>query len=114
MPRVGLPSRGLGAAPYFTDVPASHPFYQYIQRAKELGISNGCSADPPQFCPEETVTRGQMAAFVVRALEGAGAPTGGAEPAPDDAGGIVILGQRINPWIAGGVGLVFLALIVRK
>jgi D-alanyl-D-alanine carboxypeptidase len=30
------------------------------------GITRGCSAD--QFCPEESVTRGQLAAFLVRAM----------------------------------------------
>jgi hypothetical protein len=54
--------------PYFTDVPASHWAFKYIQKLKELGITTGCGSG--QYCPEETVTRDQMAAFLVRARAG--------------------------------------------
>ncbi|MCC6390835.1 MAG: S-layer homology domain-containing protein [Bryobacterales bacterium] len=54
--------------PYFTDVPASHPYFSYIQKLRELGVTNGCSAT--RFCPDDTVTRGQMAAFLIRARLG--------------------------------------------
>jgi hypothetical protein len=54
--------------PYFTDVPATHPYFSYIQKLRELGVTNGCSAT--QFCPDDTVTRGQMAAFLIRARLG--------------------------------------------
>jgi endo-1,4-beta-xylanase len=49
----------------FTDVPPTHPFYAFIDRLVELGISNGCA--PDLFCPEDTISRGQAAAFMVRA-----------------------------------------------
>jgi len=51
-------------APYFTDVPASHPFFPWIQKMKDLGITGGCSAT--QFCPDSPMTRGQMAVFIIR------------------------------------------------
>jgi hypothetical protein len=51
--------------PYFSDVPASHPFFAYIQKLKETGITKGCS--DTQFCPEDSVTRLQTAAFIIRA-----------------------------------------------
>jgi len=54
--------------PYFTDVPSSHWAFKYIQKLKELGITTGCGSG--QYCPEETVTRDQMAAFLVRARAG--------------------------------------------
>jgi hypothetical protein len=50
--------------PAFTDVPATHPFFNYIQKLKDLGITSGCTATT--FCPDDPVTRGQMAAFVIR------------------------------------------------
>jgi len=50
--------------PSFTDVPATHPFFNYIQKLKDLGITSGCTATT--FCPDASVTRGQMAAFVIR------------------------------------------------
>jgi len=52
------------AAPYFTDVPATNPFFKYVQKLKELGITEGCGATT--FCPDDNVTRAQMATFVVR------------------------------------------------
>ncbi|MBV6464874.1 MAG: hypothetical protein PGMFKBFP_00139 [Anaerolineales bacterium] len=52
------------ATPSFTDVPTTHPFFNYIQKLKDLGITSGCTATT--FCPDDPVTRGQMAAFVIR------------------------------------------------
>ena len=54
--------------PYFTDVPPSYEFFKWIQKLKELGITNGCTATT--YCPNDDVTRGQMAAFVIRARYG--------------------------------------------
>ena len=48
----------------FNDVPASHPFFKYIQKLKELGITTGCTTTT--FCPDSNVTRGEMAVFLVR------------------------------------------------
>ncbi|MCS7026007.1 MAG: S-layer homology domain-containing protein [Bryobacteraceae bacterium] len=54
--------------PFFQDVPPTHPQFAYIQKLRELGITNGCGNG--NYCPSEPVTRGQMAAFVVRARLG--------------------------------------------
>ena len=32
------------------------------------GITGGCATSPAQYCPDGTVTRGQMAVFLVRAF----------------------------------------------
>lgn len=56
------------AAPYFTDVPGSHPQFRYIQKMRELGITAGCMANT--YCPSNNVTRSQMAVFLVRARFG--------------------------------------------
>ena len=53
----------------FTDVPNDHTFYEDILWLADQGITRGCN--PPtndQFCPDDFVTRGQMAAFLVRAF----------------------------------------------
>jgi hypothetical protein len=50
----------------FTDVPTTHQFYQDIEAMKEAGVTGGCTATT--YCPNGTVTRGQMAAFISRAL----------------------------------------------
>ena len=50
----------------FNDVPTSHPFFQYIEALAASGITGGCGGD--NFCPGNTLTRGQMAVFLSKAL----------------------------------------------
>lgn len=50
----------------FTDVPTNAHFFAEIEAMKAAGITAGCTAT--HFCPESTVTRRQMAAFLARAL----------------------------------------------
>jgi hypothetical protein len=57
--------------PYFSDVPPSHPLFQWIQKLRDLQITSGCS--PTTYCPDDSVTRGQMAVFIIRARYGAAA-----------------------------------------
>ena len=45
------------------------PFEAAINAVAAAGITNGCSASPPKYCPEEHVTRGQMAVFLSAALK---------------------------------------------
>jgi putative Ig domain-containing protein/BACON domain-containing protein/matrixin/Ig-like domain-containing protein/S-layer family protein len=52
----------------FNDVPSSNQFYNFIDRMAVLNITQGCSVSPPMYCPGGSVTRGQMAAFLVRAF----------------------------------------------
>lgn len=67
--------RGLGefnpplpAMQRFGDVPPSNQFYNFIDRLAVLNITLGCSASPLLYCPTSAVTRGEMAAFLVRAF----------------------------------------------
>ena len=54
--------------PYFSDVPSTYEFFSYIQKLYELGITNGCATSPSlMFCPDDGVTRDQIAAFIIRA-----------------------------------------------
>ncbi len=53
--------------PGFTDVAAGHLFAGEVTGLLELGITQGCA--PTTFCPEAPVTRGEMAAFLVRTLD---------------------------------------------
>lgn len=51
----------------FNDVSSSHTFHGDIDWLAAEGITRGCN--PPantEFCPDESVTRGQMAAFMKR------------------------------------------------
>jgi CubicO group peptidase (beta-lactamase class C family) len=52
----------------FADVSQSAFFCKYIKRLSELEITQGCGGD--KYCPKTTVTRDQMAAFLVRAVYG--------------------------------------------
>jgi hypothetical protein len=52
----------------FNDVPPTNSFYNFIDRLAVRGITLGCSANPPLYCPAQSVTRAQMAAFLVRAF----------------------------------------------
>lgn len=52
----------------FNDVPTTHPFFQFIEALKASGITGGCQASPPLYCPDAPLTRGQMAVFLSKAL----------------------------------------------
>jgi hypothetical protein len=50
----------------FNDVPTTHPFHRFIEALYASGITGGCGNG--NFCPDEPVTRGQMAVFLSGAL----------------------------------------------
>jgi len=50
--------------PTFDDVPCSSWAIDWIEQFHKEGITAGCSANPPLFCPNAGVTREQMAAFM--------------------------------------------------
>jgi exo-beta-1,3-glucanase (GH17 family) len=60
------------ATPYFADVPVNHPQFRYIQKLKQLGVTDGCTVTT--FCPGDPVTRGQMAVFIIRLKLGLNSP----------------------------------------
>jgi len=58
------------ATPTFDDLTPGAYYVPYVEKAKELGITQGCS--PTEFCPHSPVTRKQFAKFLIEAL---GVPT---------------------------------------
>jgi len=52
---------------YFTD-DNSNKHESAINRLRKAGITFGCGGVATTFCPDGSVTRGQMAAFLHRAL----------------------------------------------
>lgn len=52
----------------FNDVPLTDPAFQYIEALVASGVTAGCSAVPPLYCPDATLTRRQMAVFLSKAL----------------------------------------------
>ncbi|MDJ0953725.1 MAG: S-layer homology domain-containing protein, partial [Acidimicrobiia bacterium] len=69
-----------------------------IEALAAAGITKGCN--PPQndrYCPNDPVTRGQMAAFLVRALD---LPPGSAGTFTDDDG---VFAANIEALAAAGI-----------
>jgi len=52
----------------FQDVPATHYAYAYVEAIKKAGLTSGCSASPPLYCPDTPLLRAELAAFLARAL----------------------------------------------
>jgi len=52
----------------FFDVSSSHWAYQYIIEIFQMNITAGCSQDPLMYCPDENVSREEMAVFITRGL----------------------------------------------
>jgi len=57
-------------APIFFDVPYSYWAWEWIETLYRNGVTNGCSTNPPMYCPEDAVTRAQMAVFLERGVHG--------------------------------------------
>ena len=54
----------------FADVPSTHWAYSWINRLYKAGITTGCGTKPLIYCPEDSVTRAQMAVFLERGVHG--------------------------------------------
>ena len=52
----------------FADVDAGQWWAAHAERLAELGITVGCGTEPARYCPDDPVTRGQMASFLKRAF----------------------------------------------
>ena len=52
--------------PYFSDVPSTNPFFKYVQKLKDDGITTVTGT----YGVDNIVTRAQMAAFLARAFLG--------------------------------------------
>jgi hypothetical protein len=50
----------------FNDVPTNHPFFRFVEALAAAGITGGCGSGI--YCPDNPVTRGQMAVFLSVAL----------------------------------------------
>jgi hypothetical protein len=98
--------------PYFTDVTPTTFGFEWIQRMKYDNITSGCTAT--EFCPGNTVTRGDMAVFIMAGefndLLPAGTPLiTSVSPAvltAGDTGVFTITGVNTN-FVAGQTQLVF-------
>ena len=69
-PRDGVPGDGQLRVTQsrFVDVENGVWWLPYVERIADLGITLGCAVEPATYCPEEPVTRAQMASFLQRAF----------------------------------------------
>jgi len=51
-------------------VPRAHVFHRFVERVFRRGVTGGCGNG--SYCPDASVTREQMAVFLLRAREGVG------------------------------------------
>ncbi len=57
-------------APTFADVPLTYWASSYIERLYNAGITGGCSTVPLNYCPDNIVTRAQVAVFLLKSMHG--------------------------------------------
>lgn len=62
----------------FSDVPASHWAYRFVEAVLHNGITSGCGQG--LFCPQDAVKRRQMAVFLAKALNDGPIPAQGTVP----------------------------------
>jgi hypothetical protein len=88
----------------FTDVPNSHTFHNAIDWMKTNNITVGCN--PPsntQYCPDDNVTRGQMAAFMKRLAENEVVDAGTLQGADAVALSQTVYTTSVASWDISGV-----------
>jgi len=90
----------------FADVLPSNPFYACIEAIYEEGITAGCGEG--NFCPDNPVTRAQMAVFLEKAMRGSTyappAPTGIFADVPTNHWAAAWIEQLANDQITAGCG----------
>ena len=77
----------------FADVPADHPFAAWIEELAALEVTEGCGGG--NYCPEDAVTRAQMAVFLLKMEEGSAYTP----PAAAGVFGDVAVDDPFAPWI---------------
>ena len=82
----------------FDDVDAGGFHAPFIERLAELGVTGGCG-DGSGFCPDQTVSRAQMAVFLTRAY---GLPAG-ADPGFLDVAGDAWYAAAVSSLAASGI-----------
>ena len=53
----------------FDDIAHGQWWIRYAEALADRNITLGCATNPPRYCPDRSVTRAQMASFLVRALQ---------------------------------------------
>jgi len=82
----------------FLDVPPSHWAYDFIEIVAANGITDGCG--PSIYCPDDQVTRAQVAVFLERSINGG-------DFIPDPGLGNIFLDVPASYWAAGWIELLY-------
>ena len=61
----------------FADVDPDAWWAPYVERLAKLRVTQGCATGPARYCPNRSLTRGQMATFLARAFDLEPAPAAG-------------------------------------
>jgi hypothetical protein len=68
---VGPIFKGVTGCGAFTDVLSkNNTYYNSIQILYAYGLTGGCSTNPPMFCPDKLLNRGEAAVFMMKAVNG--------------------------------------------
>jgi len=54
----------------FADVPPKYWARRWIEGIYRAGVNGGCASNPLKYCPDQVITRGSMAQFLILAKEG--------------------------------------------
>jgi hypothetical protein len=80
----------------FADVPDDYWAWSYVERLYAAGITGGCGSGPLIYCPASGATRGEMAVFLERGIQGASYTP----PAPS---GTVFTDVPVSHWAAAWI-----------
>jgi len=86
--------------PIFADVPSSYWANSWIERLFSAGITSGCGIKPLIYCPEQSVTRAQMAIFLERGMNGSAFT-------PPAGTGTIFADVPLNYWAVNWVEKLF-------
>src|SRR5262245_8571615 len=75
----------------FSDVPDGAFYHDFVDVLVSHGITVGCRVTPPLYCPDDPVTRGEMAVFLVKtsAAFPAGSTGPSGPPGPTGPNGVM-------------------------
>ena len=54
---------------FFHDIGTEAWWMPYVERLAALQIAKGCATQPLRFCPDDSLTRTQMASFLIRSFD---------------------------------------------
>ena len=80
----------------FDDVPTTYWSWQWIERLYSASITGGCGLAPLIYCPDVSVTRAQMAIFLLRGIHGS-------SYTPPAATGTIFTDVPVSYWAAAWI-----------